>query len=290
MFYPGHLSLHLLFSTPCFRGLEAGGKDLPAFRLPFFLGRRKPGRGSQPGPLGTGMPSGRNVEPRPGEEGRAEAGRRRKFFPRPPARAAPAAPSRLVAWRSGSPGRIPPPGPRGTPRTRRHLPDRPGARDPGHPPRRREGGEGEGHARSAPACSAPGARSPRRPSAGEGTPERPPRDPCPTSGAARDGRAGPPPGARSAPRSGRAARPAASVRPGRGGLGRDPGPARDTPRPRRRARAWASPPPRAGGGAAAAPGERPDRQLCDRLEGAGRPAGCRPAPRDPRPAAGPSAG
>ncbi|XDA85228.1 hypothetical protein R6Z07F_015006 [Ovis aries] len=48
----------------------------------------------------------------------------------------------------------------------------PGERDRG-PPRRREGGEGEGTGELAPACCAPGAHSRRRRSAGEGTASAP---------------------------------------------------------------------------------------------------------------------
>lgn len=180
--YSGHLSSFVFtfaFSTPCFRELLTGRKEVPSFLQPTV-----PGQGSRPSPLGMGIPREGTRSPGSGAGKREEAGSSSHFFwlplhPQRPAR--PLFGARGVREGELGPlGRIPVRGPghpalprhpvsAGTCRTARRRPRQAG---PG-PPRRREGGEGEGTGELAPVCCAPGAHSRRLRSAGEGTASAP---------------------------------------------------------------------------------------------------------------------
>lgn len=179
--YSGHLSSFVFtfaFSTPCFRVVNR--KE----RSPFVPSAHSPWPRVPAQPFGNGDPSGRTRSPGSGAGKREEAGSSSHFFwlPRHPQRPArPLFGARGVREGELRPlGRIPVRGPghpalpqhpvsAGTCRTARRRPRRAG---PG-PPRRREGGEGEGTGELAPACCAPGAHSRRRRSAGEGTASAP---------------------------------------------------------------------------------------------------------------------
>lgn len=140
----------MVFSTPFLTELENGEKKVLAFPFPFFLQSRKSGLGSWPGPLGMGIPSEGISSPGPGgvEEGEwqevlpTSSGSRSKLFG-------------ARGIQGGEPGTLglhSLPVLRGTPARARGTglepaPARqPSPRDPRLPPRRREGGEGEGTA------------------------------------------------------------------------------------------------------------------------------------------------